>query len=492
MASNYDKSRRVVITGMGALTPLGNTVEEFWQGCVEGRSGIDWITLFDNSAYPVKVDGEVRGFDPTEFIDRKEARRMARFSQLSVSAAKMAIEDSGLKLEEEDTTRIGVLLGNGNGGYPETDEAMRTIVSRGGLPLGVDFSGGTVLWLKFKQPVTEDQIRHALGPLSAEATVQTFGQPGDNEMMIRMPLRQGLEQGASLEADAKQVEASVRGANLGEFEVRNREIVGPTIGEDLKRKGIWATLTALGGILVYIALRFRLSFGIGAIVATFHDVLVTLVFLTWFGYELSLNVIAAILTITGYSVNDTIVIFDRVRENQRLARKEPLDETVNRAVNQTLSRTIITAGATFLAVLALFLFGGQVLRPMAFTLLVGVMLMLTANGNPFFPGSSPAQFVHFENTADMLEDIAAFTTTAFNYAGAEASARVAGAEVSEAYFRTFRAPFAGGRAFTREEMAPGGARVAVVSHAFWTRYLEGDPNIVGSTISLNGVSRRIR
>ena len=132
MASNYDKSRRVVITGMGALTPLGNSVDEFWQGCVDGRSGIDWVTLFDNSAYPVKVDGEVRNFDPTEYMDRKEARRMARFSQLSVAAAKMALEDSGLKLEEEDSTRIGVLLGNGNGGYPETDDAMRTIVSRGG------------------------------------------------------------------------------------------------------------------------------------------------------------------------------------------------------------------------------------------------------------------------------------------------------------------------------------------------------------------------
>ena len=248
-----------------------------------------------------------------------------------------------------------------------------TIASRGGLPLGIDFSGGTVLWLRFKQPVTVDAVRHSLGPLSSEATVQTFGQPGDNEIMIRLPLRQGVEQGASLEADARQVEASVKAANIGEFEVRNREIVGPTIGEDLKRKGVAATLTALGGILVYIALRFRLSFGVGAIVATFHDVLVTLVFLTWFGYELSLNVIAAILTITGYSVNDTIVVFDRVRENQRLARKEPLDRAVNRAVNQTLSRTVITAGATFLAVFALYLFGGQVLRPMAFTLLVGIV-----------------------------------------------------------------------------------------------------------------------
>jgi 3-oxoacyl-[acyl-carrier-protein] synthase II len=132
MASNYPDGRRVVITGMGALTPLGNSVDEFWQGCVEGRSGIDLITLFDNSAYPVKVDGEVRNFDPQDYMDRKEARRMARFSQLSVAAARMALEDSGLRLESEDSTRIGVLLGNGNGGYPETDDAMRTIMTKGG------------------------------------------------------------------------------------------------------------------------------------------------------------------------------------------------------------------------------------------------------------------------------------------------------------------------------------------------------------------------
>jgi 3-oxoacyl-[acyl-carrier-protein] synthase II len=132
MASNQDNRRRVVITGMGALTPLGNSVDEFWQGCIDGRSGIDWITLFDNSAYPVKVDGEVRNFDPTDYMDRKEARRMARFSQLSVAAARMAVEDSSIDLEKEDTARIGVLLGNGNGGYPETDDAMRTIMTKGG------------------------------------------------------------------------------------------------------------------------------------------------------------------------------------------------------------------------------------------------------------------------------------------------------------------------------------------------------------------------
>lgn len=132
MASNYPAERRVVITGMGALTPLGNSVTEFWQGCVEGRSGIDWITLCDATNYGVKVDGEVRNFDPQDFMDRKEARRMARFSQFSVAAASMAIADSGLKTAEEDTTRIGVLLGNGNGGYPETDDAMRTIIAKGG------------------------------------------------------------------------------------------------------------------------------------------------------------------------------------------------------------------------------------------------------------------------------------------------------------------------------------------------------------------------
>jgi preprotein translocase subunit SecF len=112
---------------------------------------------------------------------------------------------------------------------------------------------------------------------------------------------------------------------------------------------------------------------VGAVVATFHDILVTLAFLTWFGYDLSLNVVAAILTIAGYSVNDTIVVFDRVRENQRVLRREPLESIVNQAVNQTLSRTIITAGTTFLAVLSLFLFGGEVLRGFAFTMLVGIL-----------------------------------------------------------------------------------------------------------------------
>jgi preprotein translocase subunit SecF len=247
---------------------------------------------------------------------------------------------------------------------------LATIVARGGLPLGVDFTGGTVVVLQFNQPVDEDAVRNALGSRSADAVVQRFGAQGQNQMMIRLPLGAGE---ASLDAASTAVEQSLRGAGVGEFTVINRDVVSATIGSDLRGKAIWATITAIGGILAYIAFRFRFSFAIGAVAATFHDILVTIVFLTWFGYDLSLNVVAAILTIAGYSVNDTVVVFDRVRETQRLARKEGLEAVVNRAVNQTLSRTVITAGTTLLAVSALFLFGGDVLRGFAFTMIVGII-----------------------------------------------------------------------------------------------------------------------
>jgi preprotein translocase subunit SecF len=250
---------------------------------------------------------------------------------------------------------------------------IATILARGGLPLGVDFSGGTVIVVQFAQPTTEDQVRDALGALSDNAVVQRFGEPSANSVLIRLPLVPGVEEANALSESTEKVESALRSANLGQFTPIIRDQVGATIGHDLQQKGIWATLTAIGGILVYIGLRFRFGFAVGAVVATFHDILMTLAFLTWFGYDLSLNVVAAILTIAGYSVNDTIVVFDRVRENQRVMRREPLESIVNQAVNQTLSRTIITAGTTFLAVLSLFLFGGEVLRGFAFTMLVGIV-----------------------------------------------------------------------------------------------------------------------
>jgi preprotein translocase subunit SecF len=243
-----------------------------------------------------------------------------------------------------------------------------------GVPLGIDFSGGTVMVVEFDQPVTDDQVRNALvASIPGEQIIQTYGDPSENRKQIRLPMTDAGEQGASLEAGARAVFEALQKANLGTPEVINQELVGPVIGADLQRKGIYATLASIVGITLYIALRFRPAFAVGAIAATFHDILITLAFLFIAGYDLSLNVVAALLTITGYSVNDTIVIFDRVRENLRTKRRDSLQAVVNQSVNQTLSRTVITAGTTFLSVLSLYLFGGEVLEAFAFTMLVGIV-----------------------------------------------------------------------------------------------------------------------
>lgn len=242
-----------------------------------------------------------------------------------------------------------------------------------GIPLGIDFSGGTIVVVKFQQPVTDDQVRDALvAAIPGEQVIQAYGDPAENEKQIRIP-QLIEEQGASLDQNARAIFDALEKADLPPFEVLSQDLVGPVVGADLQRRGLYATLLSVAGIALYIALRFRPAFAIGAIAATLHDVLVTLAFLFFFGYDLSLNVVAAILTITGYSVNDTIVIFDRVRENLRTKRKDSLEKIVNESVNQTLSRTVITAGTTFLAVLALYLFGGEVLEGFAFTMLVGII-----------------------------------------------------------------------------------------------------------------------
>jgi preprotein translocase subunit SecF len=251
--------------------------------------------------------------------------------------------------------------------------AGAAVIATRGLPLGIDFSGGTLLIVQFEKTVSEDQVRDAVDGIPGDKVVQQYGAPEDRQFVIRLPQTATVEQGTNLEQGSRQIEEALQKANLGTPKLLTRDIVGPVIGADLQRKGIYATLASILAITVYIAVRFRPSFAIGAIAATFHDLLVTFAFLAFFGYDLSLNVVAAILTITGYSVNDTIVIFDRVRENMRSRRREPLEQVVNTAVNQTLGRTVITAGTTFLSVLALFLFGGEALRGFSFTMLVGVV-----------------------------------------------------------------------------------------------------------------------
>lgn len=245
-------------------------------------------------------------------------------------------------------------------------------LARTGIPLGIDFSGGTLIVLKFQQATTEEAVRNAVAELPGEAVVQLYGDPGDHEIMVRLAQSLDVEEGVALEQDARRVQEAVEAAGLGEFEVTKTELVGPAVGRDLQRKGLFATITSLLGIAAYIALRFRPSFALGAIAASVHDIVITLIVVCAVGYELSLNIIAAILTIAGYSSNDTIVIFDRVRENARTMKSLSLSEQVNRAVNQTLSRTVITAGTTFLAVFGLYLYGGDALEGFAFTMLVGV------------------------------------------------------------------------------------------------------------------------
>jgi preprotein translocase subunit SecF len=252
-----------------------------------------------------------------------------------------------------------------------------------GMPKGIEFSGGTIVIVKFQQPPDLDKIRTALPGGGANAVVQSYGEPATNQVLIRIHT-QGAESGGALGATADAVVADLTRAGMGPIAnscvagtpgncIAGRQVVGPTVGKELQQRGLLATVFALGGILVYIALRFRLSFAVGAVVATIHDLLITLALLAIFKYELSLNVIAALLTITGYSMNDTIVIYDRVRENMRSMRRDNIASVVNAAVNQMLDRTLITGGLTLLSVIALFFFGGEVLKGFAFTMIVGII-----------------------------------------------------------------------------------------------------------------------
>jgi preprotein translocase subunit SecF len=237
-----------------------------------------------------------------------------------------------------------------------------------GPNLGVDFAGGTVVQLKFQQQVSIPDIRRALESVNLGGSeIQDFGREGDNEYLIRLE-KTSVEIGAL----GEQIKKALAGQfGPDKFEIRRIEFVGPKIGEDLRRRGVLSVIVATIMMGVYIWFRFQFRFGIGAVIALVHDVLVTVGALMLANYEFDLTIIAALLTIVGFSVNDTVVICDRIRENMRKIKRETLESIVNTSINETLSRTILTTGTALMVLFALYLLGGAVIRPFAFALIVG-------------------------------------------------------------------------------------------------------------------------
>ena len=319
-----------------------------------------------------------------------------------------------------------------------------------GIPYGVDFRGGTLVYVKFSHTPDDNALRAAMDRAGLHnAKIQTYDIPSNNEVLIDLDVqetsekaldngknqiiktletnaaagKQDLNNSSSLaiknylmdkdpmrlgsDADQKYtqqaqviVDARDKGQGgvltsfdqlkgtvdqavvaslpdgffLSDFGVRNVEIVGPQVGAQLRKQALLATAYSLAGMLVYLGFRFEWIYGVAAVVTVFHDTLITVGAFSLLNKDISLTVIAAILTLIGYSNNDTIVVFDRIRENIKLMRRERLSEIVNRSINQTLSRTILTAGLTFLTVLALYLFGGEVLRGFSLALVIGILI----------------------------------------------------------------------------------------------------------------------
>ena len=236
-----------------------------------------------------------------------------------------------------------------------------------GLNFGLDFTGGTLLEIGYKQPVELTEVRASLDQAGfGGATVQNFGSARD--VLIRLPPTATEDSAAASDMVFRTLNTAVD----GQADLRRVEFVGPQVGKDLAEQGGLAVLYSLIGILIYVALRFEYRYAVGAVIATIHDVIVTVAVFSLFQIEFDLTVLAAVLAVIGYSLNDTIVIYDRIREDFRKVRKGGPEEIVNLAVNDTLSRTVITSGTTFITVLALFLFGGEVIHGFALALLVGI------------------------------------------------------------------------------------------------------------------------
>jgi preprotein translocase subunit SecF len=242
-----------------------------------------------------------------------------------------------------------------------------SLVLKGGPNYGIDFTGGTSLQLRFENPIVVSQVRSILSGIGlGNSEIKQFAT--GNEILIR------LQQQANIEDVSDQALAELT-TKLTEnkFELRSKETVGPRIGSELRRNTIKAILVSLVLLLIYISWRFEFKFAVGAVAALFHDVLITLGIFSLLNLEVSLAVVAAFLTIIGYSLNDTIVVFDRIRENLKVMRREEYVKILNISINQTLSRTILTSLTTLFVVLILFFFGGEVIHDFSFALVVGII-----------------------------------------------------------------------------------------------------------------------
>jgi preprotein translocase subunit SecF len=237
-----------------------------------------------------------------------------------------------------------------------------------GLNYGIDFRGGTLVEIRTNDgPADIGAIRSKLGDLGlGSIQIQEFGAPTD--VMIRIGQQPGGEEAQ------QQAVAKVRQALGANVEIRRTEVVGGTVSKELIEKAVWAVILTCLGIFVYVWLRFEWQFALGAVVALFHDVFLTMGVFSALQLDFDLTIVAALLTILGYSINDTVVIFDRIRENLRKYKKMPLPELIDLSVNETLSRTVMTTGTTFLALLALYIFGGEVIHGFTFAMLLGIII----------------------------------------------------------------------------------------------------------------------
>lgn len=242
---------------------------------------------------------------------------------------------------------------------------------KGGPNYGIDFAGGILLQFKFHEQVETSDLRDALRELElGQVVVQDFGQREDREFLVRVEKKE-----TDLQALQQTVETALKDRfGAQSLELRRTELVGPKVGEELRKKGVYAVLYAMLGILIYVAWRFEFRFAVGAIIALLHDSLITIGVFSLMNKEIDLPIVAAVLTIIGYSINDTIVVFDRIRENMRRIRRQSLERVINESINETLSRTLLTSGTTLIVVVALFLLGGPVIHNFAFALIIGIVV----------------------------------------------------------------------------------------------------------------------